>query len=271
MPRQGTPAAVPSSDRATLRAVARSLDAPPSLTPVLPDLFADLPNLGSMPIRTANLLRRAGLRPGSRVLDLACGKGTLALHLARVHQCRVTAVDAFAPFLDEGRAVAARAGVASRVRFVQADVHAFARSCRTRFDAALMMGLDPLDTAGPLLRSLVKRGGLYAIDDVLLDPRHPRATPRLAAIPTRADCFDLIASWSRGRDEVACVHVPSPASMRRLNDGLYARLHAAARRVARTHPRLRPALREFIANQRHANRLLGGPLRPAIWVIRREP
>ena len=59
------------------------------------------------------------LRPGMSVLDLACGHGELANHLA-ARGCGVTGLDSSAVFLDRARADAAAAGVS--VDYVAGDM-----------------------------------------------------------------------------------------------------------------------------------------------------
>ena len=56
-----------------------------------------------------------------RLLDVACGAGGPGLHLARVSGCEVTGVDREKPGLAHGRQIAREAGLATSVRFVQAD------------------------------------------------------------------------------------------------------------------------------------------------------
>ena len=63
--------------------------------------------------------RLLDLRPGLRVLDLACGHGDLARRLA-ARGCRVTGLDSSAVFLDRARADAATAGV--EVEYVAGDM-----------------------------------------------------------------------------------------------------------------------------------------------------
>jgi SAM-dependent methyltransferase len=63
--------------------------------------------------------RLLDLRPGMRVLDLACGHGELANRLA-ARGCRVTGLDSSAIFLDRARADAAAAGVS--VEYVAGDM-----------------------------------------------------------------------------------------------------------------------------------------------------
>ncbi|HVQ77599.1 MAG TPA: class I SAM-dependent methyltransferase [Candidatus Binatia bacterium] len=64
----------------------------------------------------ASLLR---IEPGSRVLDLCCGVGRLAVELAR-RGCLVTGVDRTSTYLNQAREQALAAGV--RVEFVRDDM-----------------------------------------------------------------------------------------------------------------------------------------------------
>ncbi len=254
---------------ALCREVARSVDAPPSLLPVFGELFRGMPNLGSQPRRVASMLERAGIGPRSRVLDLACGKGTLAITLARRFGCRVTGVDACTPFIDEASRAAGRAGVAGHVTFIESDLRVFVsrlKRRRDRFDAALMMGLWPLPVARRALRPLVKPRGLYVIDDVFRDERLTTQQPEFADIPARAESLSIL---EQDGDRVIDVDVLAPARLRALNKSLYRSLAANARLLRLKHPHLAPALLQFMGNQRFANRLLGRELRPAVWVVRR--
>lgn len=265
----GNPGSERDKSGALRREIARSVDAPALLLPAFAELFRGMPSLGSQPRRAVSMLERAGIGRGSCVLDLACGKGALAITLAKRLGCTVVGVDACGAFVEEASREATRARVEDVAAFVEADLRPFASRTQqkgVRYDAALMMGLLGLAEARALLRGLVKPRGLYAVDDVFRDERLAGTRPEFAEIPTRKESRAML---EQNGDRVIEVDVIAPSRLHALNDSLYRRLAANAKRIARRNPRLRPALAIFLDNQRHANRLLGHELRPAVWIVRR--
>lgn len=243
------------------RSITRSVDAPAALAPVLGELFAGIDALGSMPSLCVRELFRAGITRRSRVLDLACGKGAVGVEAARRLGCRVVGIDACEPFVASAQALAERRGVRHLCRFSVGDVHADPRSA---FDAAVMIGLLPLVKAARLLRERTRPGGVYLIDDCWWDDR-------IAEPPNRA-CFTKLESTALIEhlgDRVERLVTPTPSVIHTLNKRIYRRLRANAKSIECTAPRLRKPLRQFLANQRAAHRLLGDVLRPALWVVRR--
>ena len=109
--------------------IAAALDATTELLPWLPELLADLFELGSSPTLVAEWLRGLGLpRETTRVLDLGCGKGAVSLTLARDLGFRVHGVDLCEAFVLEARATAAEWGLTDRCRFEKADLRSVARA-----------------------------------------------------------------------------------------------------------------------------------------------
>lgn len=95
----------------TLAAAAASVDLPASLLPHAGELFAALSALGSTPRRVVNMLARAGVGSGDRVVDLGCGKGAVAVEAAPRLGCRVLGVDAIGPFIEAARSLVRERGV----------------------------------------------------------------------------------------------------------------------------------------------------------------
>ncbi|MGJ6980402.1 SAM-dependent methyltransferase [Aestuariimicrobium soli] len=66
-----------------------------------------------------------GLRPGTTVLDLACGKGEMLCQWATDHGVRGVGVDLHPPFVAAARQRALELGVADAVTFVEQDASGF--------------------------------------------------------------------------------------------------------------------------------------------------
>lgn len=73
------------------------------------------------PALTLRLGEMLGIGPGARVLDVAAGSGTSAIHLAQRFDCRVTGVDFSYESVRTANERAREAGLADRARFVEGD------------------------------------------------------------------------------------------------------------------------------------------------------
>jgi len=87
---------------------------------------ADLELLDEFHLRghaaTSELAELAGLQPEHEVLDLGCGLGGPARHLAAVHGCRVMGLDLATSYCEAAAELTRRVGLADRVRFRQGDM-----------------------------------------------------------------------------------------------------------------------------------------------------
>jgi SAM-dependent methyltransferase len=138
------------------------------------DFFTELANAfwrAAVPPRSTAaevdfIVRAAGLRPGSRVLDVPCGSGRHTLELAR-RGCRVTGVDVSAEAVGYARDAAAAGGLDVDLRV--ADMRALPTDVRA--DLAMCMGnsFGYLEHAGTQrfladLARLVVPGGTLFVD-----------------------------------------------------------------------------------------------------------
>lgn len=232
------------------------------LYPVLSELFDGIDAMGSLPAVVRRRLVACGVGRTDEVLDLACGKGAVALELAASLGCRVIGIDASREFIRAARQRSIVCGVQSRCTFRTGDV----RTARTSpVDASVMIGLFGAEEASLILRRRVRPGGVYVFDDAVRDPRHARAA-RFESTPTLPDLRRVIES--RG-DLILSARLLPPAAFGSLCKRTVRKLSANARAIGHDRPRLRPALRSFIRTQNRAASVLQGPLRPALFVVRR--
>lgn len=254
------------SERRELEAsIARSLDGEPDLLPLLPELLADLDSLGGSPDDVLDLLRTADLRPGMRALDLGCGKGAVALRLAGELGLEVEAVDAFEPFLAEGRRRAAQRGLAERVTFARGEVVARAAAGGDA-DVVLLIALgdvlgDPRRTVAAL-RDCVRPGGWMVIDDAF-------RAEGVADDGSPPDHEAYLAALRSHGDRIVREHLPAPDEVRALERRNLQAIARRAEALGRARPELAPRLRAYVASQEREGERLVGPLVPALWLLQR--
>ncbi|HKE00882.1 MAG TPA: class I SAM-dependent methyltransferase [Planctomycetota bacterium] len=247
--------------------VASSLDAVPELLPLLPELLADLDDLGGSPGAVVALLRAQPIERRMRALDLGCGKGGVSIALARELGLRVRGVDAMEAFVREARERAAREGVESSARFEKGDLRAELRQGE-RYDVAVLSGLGPVlgppRTTVGALRRIVRPGGWIVIDDAYLAPgaaERPGYLPRPRAVrELTAHGDELVGEERIARDET-----------RASDDRNTARIRDRARELARRRPDLAKLAFAYVERQEEASATLRRELVPVALCLRRAP
>lgn len=139
---------------------------------------------------TRRLANALDLRPGERVLDVACGIGSTALLLAAERGVDVTGVDLGGPQVARARHRAADADLDGRARFQVGDAERLPVDDAS-FDAAVcecaLCTFPHKDTAAAELARAVRSGGRVGITDVWLEPT--RLDPELSGLAGRVACL----------------------------------------------------------------------------------
>lgn len=104
--------------------------------------------------------RKLRLRPGDRVIEAGCGWGALAIHMARQYGASVRAFNISPLQLEYAREQAARAGVADRVTFVDADYRSIDGTCDAFVSIGMLehVGRDQYADLGQVIDRVLDRG-----------------------------------------------------------------------------------------------------------------
>lgn len=249
--------------------VAYALEVDPDLLPYIPELLADFESLGSQPGHVIEVLQPLELSPGSRVMDLGCGKGAVALAIARAFGCRVDGIDLFAPFVAHCQDQADAAGVAHLCTFHHGDIQALAGSFPPA-DVATYLALG--DTLGPLadtmgvIRQYVRPGGCLLIGEDYSEEGASTDLPGYADMGTYAQTAQQLQLHGDSIIHVATEHADLHAA--------YAQELAHIRRRASELEARRPALAAklaaFVTSQEQAYNHMEEHLNSAMWLLRRS-
>ncbi len=130
------------------------------------------------------LARAAGVTAGARVLDLCCGRGGPALHLAQETGCRIVGVDRSPEAIHLARAAAKRRGLGRHTTFLVADAEAVPLAAPTTFDAVVLYETMLAFADKTLLlrevRRLLRPGGRFGLT---LEEGRPLSREERRSIP----------------------------------------------------------------------------------------
>ncbi len=251
--------------------VARALEAPVELLPFLPELLADLDELGSDARQIAGIVCELPLPPAPRVVDLGCGKGAVAIAIASQLDAQVLGIDLFAPFVTHAAAAALEAGVAHRCQFRHGDARRLAATLPPA-DVVVLAALgdvlgDPAATM-QVLRGYVRPGGFVIVADVFLRDGGSRACPGFESYRSRAETIALLTAGG----DVLVREVVEDDSAGAADDGGdddVAAIQRRAEALAARYPDHAGALLAFATAQANAHAHIAAHLTDAIWVLRR--
>jgi cyclopropane fatty-acyl-phospholipid synthase-like methyltransferase len=247
--------------------IARALDAPVSLLPHLGFLYRDLPDLSGATADGVSMLASCGLADGGAVLDLGCGRGEIAMAVAKRFSASVDGVDALEDFVDAARRKAEADGLSGRCRFESGDLRDWLEGSG-HYDAVLMIALGPVlgkpEATVARLRNEVAPGGLILVDDAFL-------ADGAKAPPGYEDYLDrtsLRRALTRHGDEIVGWR-ESAETARAYNRAALAAIERRAAELARRRPQLKDHLAELLAIQKRETEFMEGPVVPVLWCVRR--
>lgn len=133
---------------------------------------------------TDQMIQRLDPDPGDRILDVGCGNGTPALHLARERQVEVVGISVSARQVARGNQSARDAGLADRVRFEQVDAMHLPYD-DSSFDHAWalesMLHMPEKTQVLTQVARVLRPGGRFPIADMVYKDPDP-AQPRTATV-----------------------------------------------------------------------------------------
>lgn len=242
----------------------------PAILHLVPDLLQDLDALGSDPELVVSWLGEEGLRgPETRVLDLGCGKGAVAMAVAEELRCRVRGVDAFTPFVETARRRSVSRGIAELCTFEVGDLRETVAKGGA-YDAVLLVSVGVLGSPEEMARgcrACARPDGLMILEEAYLLEPGRLDFAGYGDLVTRAETLRQLTSHG---DELIRERRTTLAEMQAQNRRFTASIEARAAELAARHPRHAPAFRAFVEKERRECELLESALECATWMLRRR-
>ena len=257
------------SKRSETEMIAYALEVEPRLLPWMPELLSDFDELGSNADLIVAVLRDLGLPPSARVIDLGCGKGAIAVAIAKALGCRVEGIDLFEPFIASAVERATAADVSDLCSFQQADIRKMAGNTEPA-DAAVYAALGdvlgPLDHTVGVIRRFVHPGGFILISDDYVKEGGTSESPVSENRFTHQDALQRLQSFGdRLLREVVESSDPSQTYA-----GELAQIRRRAEQLVARHPEIEPALMRYLENQRQEYEYMAANVVPVTWILERS-
>ncbi len=247
--------------------VAYALEAEPELLPYLPELLADLEELGSDAELITETIGKLGLPADAKVIDLGCGKGAVAVEIATELGLNVLGIDLFEPFVTHGQNLATEEGVADRCQFLQGDIAKLAGTLDPVdlvVFAALGDVIGRLDETVAIIRRYVKPGGYLVISDAFVQDDGSADFPGFEQYAKHKETLARLTSQG---DKLVSEVLPELDEEQEDDEG--AMIAGRATMLALKHPDMGDAFMEFAAMQSSENHFIEDNLVDAIWVLQR--
>lgn len=241
----------------------------PVILRFVPELLQDLDALGSDPELIVAWLDEARLRgPRTRVLDLGCGKGAVAVAVAERLGCRVHGVDALPAFVEAARRQAQSRRVGALCTFEAGDLRDTVAKGGD-YDAVLLVSVGVLGSPEAMVRgcrACTRPGGLMILEEAYLREDCRIEFPGYGDVVTHAETLRQLGSHG---DELIAERRTPLAEMQAQNRRFTTSIERRVEELAARHPEHAPSFRAYVDKERRECELLERDLECATWMLRR--
>ncbi len=245
--------------------VAYALEADIALLPYLPELLADLQELGSDARAITRVLEELGLAKSQNVVDLGCGKGAVAVEVAEKLGLEVLGIELFEPFIESCLELARLRNVSELCRFRRGDILQLAGKIEPRdvaIFAALGDVLGSLEKTVSIIRRYTRPGGYMVISDGYIREGGSADFPGFGQYGERDEMLARL---------IACgdTLIREVINAADFDQGASALIAARARTIAARQPEIAAKVHQYANAQAAEYDFLNENFVGAIWVLRR--
>ena len=238
------------------------------LFPYLPYLVQDLWEIGADPDAVIRLIsKQFHDRSDFSVLDLGCGKGPVAIRLAKQFGCRCHGIDALPEFIAFAEQKAREYGVAHRCTFEPGDIREKIKRL-TAFDVIILGSIGPVlgDYFATLtsLSACLAESGIIVIADGYTEAGSSFPHP---AVQTHEE---MIRQIDAAGMQLTDLEIIQQDEMKKTNEFIYKQLKKRCTELIRQHPEQKMLFERYLEQQEAENEILENRITCATMVITRK-
>jgi len=239
------------------------------LLPFLPYLLQDFWELGSNPEVMAELIKKhVSVSESTRILDLACGKGAVAIKVAQKLRANVKGVDLMPAFIEYAAQKAKEYGVSDLCEFTVGDIKETVKKAKD-YDCVIFGAVGkvlgtPAETLDQL-KTVIKTGGYILMDECYLPDAgtQEEVRYRYCEYLTEKQWVDLFQA--AGLDLVETVFSDDSGS-----DSGTAAITARANELIEKHPDKQAMFEGYIRSQQNEYDDIDNSLVAVTWILRKR-
>jgi cyclopropane fatty-acyl-phospholipid synthase-like methyltransferase len=241
----------------------------PEIVGFVSELLQDLWELGSDPELIVQWLQGAGLAGAqTRVLDLGCGKGAVAIAVAEALGCRVDGVDALSGFVEVARGQARRLGLEHLCRFELGDLRETVQHAHG-YDAVLLIAVGVLGSTAEMVggcRRCVPPGGVIIIDGAYLREPGKLDFPGYRELTTRDETLRQLTSFG---DHLVRERTIPVEAVHAQNQRYTGWIERRAEELSARHPEHADAFHAYVNKEQQECAILETAVTCATWMLQR--
>ncbi len=237
------------------------------LYPYIPYLLKDLWEIGSSADQMIRLLEQQNrdfCNPDLKVLDLGCGKGAVAIPLAKKFGFIVRGIDAVPEFIEFAREKSIEWNVANRCQFEEGDIREYVEKCET-YDIIILASIGPVfgdvQRTLKILSKCLRPNGIILLDDAYIpdgsDFYHNNCLPEA----------QFMTQIRRSGFKISDSIIYSSSHMLDMNEDIYKQINKRARELINIYPGLRYIFEDYLKSQRIENKILENNVTCALMLI----
>ncbi len=249
-----------------IKSVVESLDGVETkLLPYLPYILQDLWELGSDPATMLNLIKRNVAKKNLRILDLGCGKGALAIKLAKNLKCTVKGIDALPEFIEAAKKYAEKYKVRDFCAFEVNDIRSVIGRLKG-FDVIVLGAIGPV--LGNISEALAKtakalnKPGYVLMDDAYLADE---STQSYARCLRKKEFYSQICS--AGFKIIQEVLIDKNLQ-RKTDKAMYRKIAKRVNELICRYPSKKRLLQNYLESQEYENLMLENELVSGTWLLK---